>query len=429
MHRVAFIGLGYVGLTTAVCFASKGIDVVGYDVDRNKVQKLKDGRLPIYEPGLQELFRSSKNLKFTEDPAEAIESSDVVFITVGTPSNDYGSIDLSYVKDASSTIGRYLKEYKVVVVKSTVVPGTTSGLVRREIEASSGRKCCEDFGLVMNPEFLREGMAVYDTFHPDRIIIGEMDARSGDVLLELYRNFYQELPPVIRTTPENAELIKYANNAFLALKVTFANMMARLCMEIPGADVDVVMKGIGLDKRIGPDFLYAGMAWGGSCFPKDLKALVSFAREKGINLDLIESALEINRRGPVEVADILEKELNGLEGKVVAVLGVAFKPNTDDTRESPAVYLMEELIKRKAQVVACDPAATMKNLIVKRSVNECLEKADAAVLVTEWDDYKKLRPKEFLKLKHKLVIDTRRVYDPKDFRKMGIRLIQLGRNS
>ena len=426
LNKVSFIGLGYVGLTTAICFASKGMEVTGYDTDLEKIKKLKEGKLTIFEPGLEDLFKSTK-VNFTEDPEHAIRNSDIVFITVGTPSNEDGSINLSYVKSAAKTIGENLNEYKVIVVKSTVIPGTTMGPVREEIERASGKKCCKDFGLVMNPEFLKEGTAVKDTFYPDRLVIGESDKKAGDIVLNLYSSFYNVLPPLVRTTPENAELIKYANNSFLAIKVSFANMMARLCMKIPGADVDTVMKGIGLDKRIGPDFLNAGIAWGGSCFPKDLKALVIFAKEKGVSLDLVEAALRLNNRGPKDIVEILEKEIGNLKGKKVGVLGVSFKPNTNDTRESPSLRLIEELISKEAKVVACDPKAIASEINVNREVSKCLEKVDAVILATEWEDYKKLNAKDFKIYGVKLVIDTRRVYDKEEFYKQGIKLIQLGK--
>jgi len=426
LNKVSFIGLGYVGLTTAICFASKGIKVTGYDTDLEKIKKLKEGKLTIFEPGLEDLFKSTR-VNFTEEPANAIRNSDIVFITVGTPSNEDGSINLSYVKSAAKTIGENLNGYKVIVVKSTVIPGTTMGPVKEEIERASGKKCCKDFGLVMNPEFLKEGTAVKDTFYPDRLVIGESDKKAGDAILNLYSSFYNVLPPLVRTTPENAELIKYANNSFLAMKVSFANMMARLCMKIPGADVDTVMKGIGLDKRIGPDFLNAGIAWGGSCFPKDLKALVSFAKEKGVSLDLVEAALRLNNRGPKDVVEILEEEVGNLKGKKVGVLGVSFKSNTDDIRESPSIHLIKELISKEAKVVVCDPKAIASEINVNREVSECLEKVDVVILATEWEDYKKLNAKDFKKYGVKLVIDTRRVYDKEEFYEQGIKLIQLGK--
>jgi UDPglucose 6-dehydrogenase len=434
--RAAFIGLGYVGLTTAICMASRGMEVSGYDVDGGRMESLRRGELPILEPGLDSLFegaRSRGTISFPGSAEEAVRGADAVFITVGTPSRGDGSIDLSHVVSAARSIGRAMRSdsrYRVIVVKSTVVPGTTMGPVRSALEGESGMSCCRDFGLAMNPEFLREGSAVEDTLSPDRIVIGESDPRAGDLLLDLYGELHgSAMPPVLRTTPENAELIKYANNAFLAIKVSFANMFARLCSRIPGADVDVVMRGIGMDRRIGPSFLNAGMAWGGSCFPKDLRAIAAFARGMGVRLDLVEAALEMNSRGPSEVADVLEGELGGLRGRVIAVLGASFKPGTDDARESPAIWLAGELGRRGAIVRVCDPAARAQGIEVIRDPGRCLEGADAAVLATEWDQFRDLAPGDFLRMRGRVVVDTRRVYDPGRFGAAGVRLIQLGRGA
>ncbi|MEM4092900.1 MAG: nucleotide sugar dehydrogenase, partial [Conexivisphaerales archaeon] len=284
--RISFFGLGYVGLTMAACFASRGFDVIGYDVDNSKVKMLKEKKAPIFEPGIAKLIAESGDLlQATGDPTEAVAGSDFIFITTGTPSRDDGSIDIRYVEAAAKTIGSLLNTsgvYPVIVVKSTVVPGTTGGQIRNQLESASGRAAGDDFGLTMNPEFLKEGHAVEDMLKPDRLVIGEVNKKSGDALVSLYDDFYRHsLPPLVRTTLENAELIKYANNSFLALKISFANSIARLCEVIPGGDVDMIMKGIGLDSRIGNSFLRAGIAWGGSCFPKDLTAIRSFAKQKG----------------------------------------------------------------------------------------------------------------------------------------------------
>ncbi|MGC8696258.1 MAG: UDP-glucose dehydrogenase family protein [Conexivisphaera sp.] len=432
-RRVAIFGLGYVGLVTAVAMASRGIEVVGYDVDGARVEALSSGRTPIYEPGLEELLGRAMDggaISFTGDPADAVRGSGFVFISVGTPSREDGSMDPRYVEAAARDIGRAMRadpRYRVVVVKSTVIPGTTTGIVRSALERESGMACCRDFGLAMNPEFLREGKAIEDALRPDRVVIGEADRGSGDALEALWRSAVENDPPVLRTTPENAELIKYANNSFLAMKVSFANMFARLCMRVPGCDVDVVMRGIGMDRRIGPEFLNAGMAWGGSCFPKDLRAISSFARDRGVGLDLVEAALGMNSRGPREVAEILEEELGGLRGRRICVLGVSFKPDTDDTRESPPLRLIGELRSRGADVRACDPAARTNEVDVLRDPGECLRGADAAVLATEWAQFRGLSADAFRSAGVRLVVDTRRVYDPLEFRARGVRLVQLGR--
>ena len=430
MDKIAFFGLGYVGLTTAAAMASRGFKVIGYDVDKEKVASLKAGRLTIYEPGLSETFKEAlKNIKFTSEANEAVNEADIIFITVGTPSKPDGSIDLSNVISASRQIGESLNGYKLVVVKSTVLPGSTMGVVRREIEDASNKKCCRDFGLAVNPEFLREGSALEDTLKPDRIIIGEADKASGDQLEELWRGFLNGYEvPIVRTTPENAELIKYANNAFLAMKVTFANMFARMCMKIPGTDIDTVMKGIGLDKRIGPYFLNAGMSWGGSCFPKDLKAIVKFAQEKGVRLGLLEETLRINSKGPEDVALIAESLIGSLKAKAVCVLGVTFKPDTDDVRESPSFYLVDELKAKGAKVKCYDPKASAfpTGCKINKSPKECINGSDLVILVTEWDEFKYLKPEDFLSMKSPVVIDTRRILNRRAFEEKGIKLVQLG---
>ncbi|MDG6928025.1 MAG: UDP-glucose/GDP-mannose dehydrogenase family protein [Nitrososphaerota archaeon] len=427
MKNVAFFGLGYVGLVTAATVASRGYNVFCYDVDRGKIDALRKGKVPIFEPGLEELIKKTR-VTFTDSPAEAVEKSDLIFITVGTPSMPDGSIVLRYVKAASEEIGRHMNAYKVIAVKSTVVPGTLNGVVKPALE-SNGKRCCVDFGLVSNPEFLREGRAIEDTLKPDRVVIGQADSRSGDTLESFWRDIAgQYEPPVLRTTPENAEMIKYANNSFLAMKVTFANMFARLCQRIPGADVDVVMKGIGLDRRIGKEFLYAGMAWGGSCFPKDLKAIACYAKSKGTELGLVEEALSINNRGPADIAGMAGQLIGGIKGKTVSIIGITFKPDTDDTRESPAFALAYELKSRGAEIKCCDPKASSypEGCSFFRNYKDCLKGSDLAILVTEWEEYKKLGPEDFKLMRNPALIDTRRVYSRELFEQNGVKLLQLG---
>ena len=271
--------------------------------------------------------------------------------------------------------------------------------------------------------------AIEDTLKPDRVVIGQADSRSGDTLESFWRDIAgQYEPPVLRTTPENAELIKYANNSFLAMKVTFANMLARLCQRIPNTNVDVVTKGIGLDRRIGREFLYAGMAWGGSCFPKDLKAIGGYARSKGTELGLVEEALRTNSRGPVEIADMAEQLIGSVKGKTVCIMGITFKPDTDDVRESPAFVLANELKNRGAEVKCCDPRASSypAGSSFYRSYKDCLEGSDLAILVTEWDEYKLLGPEDFKSMRNPVLIDTRRIYSKELFEQSGIKLLQLG---
>lgn len=434
-YGVSFFGLGYVGLTMAACFASKGFKVIGYDVDEGKVRSLREKRAPIFEPGVEGLITDAGDLlQATDDPAEAVSASDFIFITTGTPSRSDGSIDTSYVRSAAKAIGEMMKgsdRYRVIVVKSTVVPGTTAGPIRAELEAASGLVAGKGFGLVMNPEFLKEGHAVDDMFKPDRLVVGEVDPRSGDSIVRLYDEFYdRHPPPAIRTTLENAELIKYANNSFLAIKIGFANSMARVCQTIPGGDVDVVMKGIGLDSRIGPDFLRAGVAWGGSCFPKDLRAIRAFAAERGVKLRLVDASLETNEEGPLEVVSACEKAIGGLKGKAVAILGLAFKPDTDDTRESPAIRMGLEFMRKGANVRAFDPVVRLAppGFTISEGPLSCIEGTDLAVLATEWKALREIRPEAFVKMmRNAVVMDTRRAYDRSSFAAAGVRLLQLGR--
>ncbi|MCR6692456.1 MAG: UDP-glucose/GDP-mannose dehydrogenase family protein [archaeon YNP-LCB-003-016] len=432
MKAISIFGLGYVGLTTAACLASRGFKVICFDVDEVKVDAVNSGKTPFFEPKLDELLRRAVEegyLRAVKDPKMAVLNSEVTFITVGTPSRDDGSVDLTYVESASRMIGEALRlksGWHLVVVKSTVLPMTTENVVKRIIEEASGKSCGEEFGLCVNPEFLREGSAVEDTFKPDRIIIGEVDRRSGDFLEGIYRGFYgDELPPIIRTTPVNAELIKYANNAFLAMKVSFINMIANLCQKIPGADVEVVARGIGLDKRVGPLFLKAGAGWGGSCFRKDLEAILDYAVKNCLELPLIEATLKVNRSQPYRVVELARGLIGGLNGRRISVLGLAFKPGTDDMRDAVSIKIVRKLIEEGAEVVVYDPKA-MENarrifgedVEYASNVEECLKDSECAIIVTEWDEFRMLKPENFIKLmKTPTVVDGRRIYDPKVYSK------------
>ncbi|MBC7091572.1 MAG: UDP-glucose/GDP-mannose dehydrogenase family protein, partial [Nitrososphaeria archaeon] len=439
---LSFFGLGYVGLTTAACFASKGFKVVCFDVDESKVEAVNGGRIPFFEPKLEELLKYSVErglLKATKDYREAVLDSSITFVTVGTPAKDDGSIDLTYVRDASRMVGeslRFKDRWHLIVVKSTVVPETTENLVCETVEEFSGKIVGKDFGLCMNPEFLREGNAVEDTFKPDRIIIGEIDKRSGDVLEELYRRFYENsMPPVIRTTPVNAELIKYANNAFLAMKVSFINMVANLCQKLPGSDVEVIAEGIGLDKRIGQLFLKAGIGWGGSCWPKDLKALYNFSIKNGVELPLVEATLKVNETQAYKIIELAKEHAGELKGKRVSVLGLAFKPETDDMRYAVSIKVINRLIEEGAKVIAYDPRAVEnarkifgEKIEYARNVEECLKDSECALILTEWSEFKKLVPEDFIRLmKVPAVSDGRRIYDPQKFsKKLRFNAIGLG---
>ncbi|MEM2543883.1 MAG: UDP-glucose/GDP-mannose dehydrogenase family protein [Nitrososphaerota archaeon] len=429
-YKICIIGSGYVGLTMAACFASRGIKVTCVDIDKERIEKIKKGEPPIHEPGLKEILAkvtSDGRLKVTEDYAEGMKDTEFSFICVGTPSKPDGSIDLSYVTSAAEAVGKNLhlaSKNHLVVVKSTVVPGTTSRIVAPILESSSGMKIGRDFGLVFNPEFLREGSAVEDTFNPDRIIIGEHDEGSGKKLLALYKEFYNNLlPPYIITNTVNAELIKYANNAFLATKISFINEIANICQRIPGADVETIAKGIGLDKRIGPLFLKAGLGYAGPCLPKDLSALISHAQSLGYDPLLLRAVQHTNENQPYQAVLIAKNLLSTLKGKRVALLGLAFKPNTDDVRCAISLKLIDRLLKEGAQVVVFDPKGLENakkllgdTVLYADSAIECIKDADCCIVVTEWDEFKKLRPEDFVKfMRSPIVIDGRRVYDPKEF--------------
>jgi UDPglucose 6-dehydrogenase len=441
VRGISFFGLGYVGLTTAACLASRGFKVICYDVDEAKVDAVNSGRAPFFEPKLDELLGRAVEegyLKAVKDPKTAVLNSEVTFITVGTPSRDDGGIDLTYVKSASRMIGEALRlksGWHLIVVKSTVQPTTTENVVGRIIEETSGRRCGDGFGLCMNPEFLREGNAVEDTFKPDRIIIGEVDKRSGDFLEEIYREFYgDDLPPIIRTSPVNAELIKYANNSFLAMKVSFINMIANLCQKIPGADVEVIARGIGLDKRIGPLFLKAGAGWGGSCFRKDLEALLDFAIKNGVELPLVEATLKVNKIQPYRVVELARELIGDFRGRRISVLGLAFKPGTDDMRDAVSIRIVRRLVEEGAKVVVYDPKAmdNAKKIFggdveYAGSVEKCLKDSECAIIVTEWDEFRKLKPEDFIRfMKIPAVVDGRRIYDPEVYsRKLKFKAIGL----
>ena len=410
-RRISFFGLGYVGLSTALCFASKNFTSIGIDIDQEKVKAIAQGRTPFYELGLETLLKECldrRAFSCSTNPLEAILKSDISFITVGTPSLPDGEIDLAYIRQVTRDIGEVLKEksnYHLIVVKSTVLPGTTEKTIKPIIETHSGKRCGTDFGLCMNPEFLREGTALHDTLNPDRIVIGEHDKKSGDILEALYRDFYEEkIPSIIRTNLPTAELIKYASNAFLATKISFINTIANICEKTPGADVKTVAQAMGLDKRIGPLFLNAGLGYGGSCFPKDVKALIAQAKNLGYQLTLLEEVENVNKTQPLKAVQFCKEHLGDLKGRHIAILGLAFKPDTDDMREARAIPIINQLIKEGANVTAYDPVAMLiaktifKNKIqYATSAISCLKNADCCILVTEWDEFKKLKPEDFTK--------------------------------
>ena len=425
-YRISVVGMGYVGLCTAVAFAIKGYTVVASEADLEKVSLINRGTPPFYEPGLSEALAEAlrtKRFKCTTNTEEAVLDTDVTFIAVGTPSKQDGSADLSYVERSAEEIGKALSRkssYHLVVVKSTVTPGTTENVVKPVLERSSRKRCGVDFGLCVNPEFLREGSALYDVFNPDRIVIGECDKRSGDVLEALYREFYSEnMPPVLRTTPINAELIKYANNAFLAAKISFINTIANICERVPGADVTVVARGIGLDRRIGPLFLNAGLGYGGSCLPKDLRALIQYSKSLDYEPELLEAVEGVNEGQPQRAIELCKELVGELKNKRVAILGLAFKPDTDDMRGAVSIKVVKRLLEEGARVAVYDPKAmeSAKKIFgdaveYARSLEDCLRGSECAIVVTEWEEFKRLKPEDFLRLmREPVVVDGRRIYD------------------
>lgn len=406
--EISIIGTGYVGLVSGACFAKFGNNVICVDIDKEKIEKINNSTSPIYEDGLEDLLLKYKeNIKATDDYNYAINNTEITFICVGTPSESDGGIDLSYVKEVTIKIAEILKEkndWHLVVVKSTVLPGTTRDIVLPLLEKHSGKKVGKDFGLAMNPEFLREGIAVDDFLKPDRIVIGSYDDKSRDILRKIYRDFSC---PLVETSLSAAEMIKYASNCFLATKISFINEIGNMCKKLE-VDAYEVADGMGLDNRIGRAFLDSGIGWGGSCFPKDLQALLAWAKCEKEEAKMIESAIEVNDFQPLKLIELLKKHIPNLKGKTIGVLGLAFKPDTDDIRESRASPIVGKLLEEGAGIKAYDPKAmdNFKELYPQIEYCSSAEDAlnsDAIFITTKWDEFKKLD------YKGKIVIDGRRL--------------------
>ncbi len=423
MYKIAVIGTGYVGLVTGTCLSDFGMEVTCVDNDKTKIDSLNNGIIPIYEPGLQLIVERNtyyKRLKFSTDIKAAVEEADVVFIAVGTPPAEDGSVDLSCVYSCAEEIGSFINGYKVVVMKSTVPVGTNrkiAELIRKKLEA---RGVSYDFDVVSNPEFLREGTAVYDFTHPDRVVIGSDSDRAKEIMKGVYRVLYLNETPFVETDPETAEMIKYASNAFLAMKVTFINEIANLCEKV-GADVQDVARAIGRDGRIGPKFLHAGPGFGGSCFPKDTRALADMGKKHGARLMLVESTISANERQKLLMVEKIEKGLGGVEGKTLGILGLAFKQNTNDMREAASITILNRLAEKGAFLRAYDPAAmeeaakvfsNLKGKILFCSDEyDAVKGADAVVILTEWNQFRNLdlnRIKSLLK--EPCFFDLRNIY-------------------
>jgi UDPglucose 6-dehydrogenase len=432
MH-IAVIGTGYVGLVTGACFAEFGVDVTCVDVDSEKINRLIAGKMPIYEPGLEQLVTKNtqaERLRFTTDIKQAVEQSLVIFLAVGTPPKPDGSPDLSFVEVAAASIAEHMNGYKVIVTKSTVPIGTGEYLrkfIRERLKSKVG------FGVVSNPEFLREGAAINDFMRPDRVVLGSRDEEAIAIVKDLYRPLYLIEAPFVITSLEAAELTKYAANAFLATKVSFINEIANLCERI-GCDVHDVARAIGMDKRIGSKFLHPGPGFGGSCFPKDTRALASVARQFESDSLIVDAVIEVNQRQRKAMPPKIDKLVDGLKGKTIAVLGLAFKPETDDMRDAPSVDIVRSLVEQGARVRAYDPVAMKEAAKVLPDIEyaddeyDAVKDADALVFITEWNQFRALdmtRVRDLMKSPR--IADLRNICDPEDMRELGFNYVGVGR--
>jgi len=432
--KIAVIGTGYVGLVTAAGLADLGHDVTGADKDGDKIKKISWGDVPIYEPNLEELLKANQkrgNLTFSYDLNKTIQACDVIFVCVGTPQHEDGSADMSQIEEVSRMIAENLNKYKLVVEKSTV-PVKTSAWIKRII--SLYKKSDKEFDIASNPEFLREGSAVSDFLNPDRIIIGVETERAKEILVKIYQKFQDR---ILITNIDTAELIKHASNSFLALKISYINLISNIC-EKTDADVELVAKGMGFDPRIGGRFLKAGLGYGGSCFPKDIKALTKIGEEMGVNMDLLKEADQVNA-GRVKVfLEKVKKALWILKDKKIAVLGLAFKPETDDIREAASIRIVQELIKEGSILRLYDPKAmdNMKEIFPEEhyrlsysnSPYQAIEDANALLIVTEWDEFRRLDLRKVKKvMANPIIVDGRNIFEPADVREIGFEYYSIGR--
>jgi len=431
--KLTVIGTGYVGLVDGACFAETGNDVICVDVDQEKIKKLNQGIIPIFEPGLDDIVLRNVDhgrLKFTTNLKEAVRQSEICFISVGTPPAEDGSADLQHVLAAAKSIAQAMNGYKIIVDKSTVPVGTAE-----KVRATISQYTKHKFDIVSNPEFLKEGAAVPDFMQPERIIIGSNSKKAFAAMDELYQPFVDDGAPIIKMDLRSAELTKYAANAMLATRISFMNDLANLCEKL-GADIELVRQGIGSDSRIGPKFLFPGPGYGGSCFPKDVKAVIKTAKEAGYDLELLRAVESVNERQKHVMSQKIINYFKGnLKNKTIAIWGLAFKAKTDDMRESPSIPVINDLLAAGAKIVAHDPEAieTAKRLFgnkIKYIFNnyEVLKKADALLVLTEWNDYRK---PDFTKIKQSLkkpvIFDGRNLYDPERLQKLGFKYISIGR--
>jgi UDPglucose 6-dehydrogenase len=430
--KLTIAGTGYVGLVTGTGFANLGNDVICFDIDRAKIDLMANGGMPIYEPGLEEIYKrnlKTKRLKFTADAAKAVQESEIIFICVNTPTNDRQEADLTAVQEVAKAVGRYMDDYKIVVNKSTVPVGTAD-LVEKIIKENQQKEI--EFDVVSNPEFLREGAAVKDFENPDRIIIGTNSKKAEEIMTSLYRSRARADRPIMITDIRSAEIIKYASNAMLATRISFMNQLSYLC-EKTGADIKEVSRGMGLDDRIGSRFLQAGVGYGGSCFPKDMKAFIATLKQHDCDFDLFEAVDRINEKQKKIVIEKLKSALT-INGSSIAVWGISFKPKTDDIRESPSIKIIEELQSMGARINACDPVAieNARNVLtdVKFFENpyETIRDCDALVVATEWNEFRNLDMRAVkILLKNPIIVDGRNIYNPKELKDLGFKYMGIGR--
>jgi len=433
-NQISIIGTGYVGLVGGICLAEFGNSIINVDIDKKKIELLNNGQIPIYEPGLKELFDRNVDagrIRFTTDVKASIMDSEVIFIAVGTPPDENGNADLKYVLDVAHSIGKYMNGYKVIVDKSTVPIGT--GQMVKEVIKNEllKRNKDYDFDVVSNPEFLREGKAVYDFTHPDRIIVGTESEKARQILEEVYRALYINNTPFIFTNLETAEMIKYAANSFLATKISYINELSYLC-ELTNANIQLVARAMGMDGRISSKFLHAGPGYGGSCFPKDTRAIVRLAEEKGIDLKIIRAAIEANENQKLRMVEKIKRRFEyKLKGKKIGILGLSFKPETDDMRESPALTIISELIKEGAVISTYDPEGMKEaqwrlkdyeqEIIYCNNEYEVMKNANALVLLTEWNQFRRLDLRRVKDLQAEAIFfDLRNVYDKEEVEAYGI---------
>ncbi len=431
---ISIIGTGYVGLVSGVCFAEFGFNVTCVDKDKNKISGLKQGKIPIYEPGLETILQrnvKAKRLNFTSNLKTAVKKSDIVFIAVGTPSRrGDGHADLTYVFSAAEEISKAIEGYTVIITKSTVPVGT--GKKVKEIIKKNNP--IAKFDIVSNPEFLREGSAIEDFMRPDRVVVGLETEKAKEKMSILYRPLYLLETPIVFTTLESSELIKYASNAFLAVKISYINQMSDLC-EKTGASIDDISKGMGLDKRIGNKFLHAGPGYGGSCFPKDTSALVKTAKDYGASVSLVEETIEYNTLRKKLMVKKIQQLVGEVKNKTIAILGLSFKPETDDMRESPSIDIVNGLLKLDAIISVYDPASMHEakkifpnKINFSKNVKVCLKDKDILVILTEWNEFRAIEPKLIAKLMNgNIIIDLRNIFDKETMKKENLKYFSLGR--